>query len=382
MDEVSIIGVDLAKQVFQLHGAAADGRVVFRRRVRRAKLLPFFSGQPACEVVMEACGSAHYWAREIGALGHRVRLIAPAYVKPFVKRQKNDAADAEAIVEAAQRPTMRFVAVKSAERQASAMVFKTRDLLVRQRTSLVNALRAHLAEFGLVAAKGMCHVGRLAAVLDDDATLPEPVRRLCGELIASIGELTARIDRLDREVKERARTDELARRLQTIPSAACWPRPFQGSDRRPPGLRWNWAGHGPGARGPGAAARDVRPWPRSRRLDRPDAAAAFERRGQPARQDLEDGPARPPASLDHRCQCRRSLGKTTGIGRSPGARGLLAGWHARAQAADAGDGGTGQQDSTHRLGLDGQRRCLPGSRSRCLNGRPAARLSRMGGERA
>ena len=217
MGEVSIIGIDLAKHVFQLHGAAADGRVVFRRRVRREKLLAFFDAQPACDVVMEACGGAHYWAREIGGLGHRVRLVAPAYVKPFVKRQKNDAADAEAIVEAAQRPTMRFVAVKSAERQASAMVFKTRDLLVRQRTSLTNALRAHLAEFGLVAAKGICHVGRLAAVLDDDATLPEPVRRLCGELIVSIGELTERIDRLDREVKERARTDELARRLQTIP---------------------------------------------------------------------------------------------------------------------------------------------------------------------
>ncbi|MCB1993720.1 MAG: IS110 family transposase [Geminicoccaceae bacterium] len=217
MDEVSIIGVDLAKHVFQLHGAAADGRVVFRRRVRREQLLPFLAARPACGVVMEACGSAHYWAREIGALGHRVRLVAPAYVKPFVKRQKNDAADAEAIVEAAQRPTMRFVAVKSAEQQASAMVFKTRDLLVRQRTSLVNALRAHMAEFGLVAPKGICHVGRLEALLAEDTTLPEPVRRLCGELLALIAGLTERLGVLDREVRERARTDELARRLQKIP---------------------------------------------------------------------------------------------------------------------------------------------------------------------
>ena len=123
MGEVSIIGIDLAKHVFQLHGAAADGRVVFRRRVRREKLLAFFDAQPACDVVMEACRRALLGA-EIGGLGHRVRLVAPAYVKPFVKRQKNDAADAEAIVEAAQRPTMRFVAVKSAERQASATVFE------------------------------------------------------------------------------------------------------------------------------------------------------------------------------------------------------------------------------------------------------------------
>jgi transposase len=191
--------------------------VVFRRRARREQLLAFFAAQPACDVVMEACGSAHYWAREIGGLGHRVRLVAPAYVKPFVKRQKNDAADAEAIVEVAQRPTMRFVAVKSAERQAAAMVFKTRDLLVRQRTSLVNALRAHLAEFGLVAPKGICHVGRLEALLAEDTTLPEPVRRLCGELVALIAGLTARLDMLDREVREHARTDELARRLQKIP---------------------------------------------------------------------------------------------------------------------------------------------------------------------
>lgn len=218
MSEVSIIGIDLAKHVFQLHGAAADGKVLFRRRVRRERLLAFLASQPACEVVMEACGSAHYWGREIAALGHRVRLVAPAYVKPFVKRQKHDAADAEAIVEAAQRPTMRFVAVKSVEQQASAMVFKTRDLLVRQRTSLVNAVRAHLAEFGVIAPKGLCHVGRLAGLAEEaGGALPEPVRRLCGELLASIGEPTTRIDRLDREVKERARADEVARRLQTIP---------------------------------------------------------------------------------------------------------------------------------------------------------------------
>jgi transposase len=215
--EVNIIGIDLAKHVFQLHGAAADGKVLFRRRVRREKLIGFLASQPACDVVMEACGSAHYWAREIGGLGHRVRLIAPAYVKQFVKRQKNDAADAEAIVEAAQRPTMRFVAVKSAEQQASGMVFKARDLLVRQRSNLVNAVRAHLAEFGVVAPKGLCHVGRLAGLVDEaGSALPEPVRRLCGELLDLITVLNERIGALDRKVRERARADEMARRLMTI----------------------------------------------------------------------------------------------------------------------------------------------------------------------
>jgi transposase len=132
--EVSTIGLDLAKTVFRAHGADASGEVIFRKKLRRDKLLGFFAGQPRCLVAMEACASAHYWAREIGALGHETRLIPPAYVKPFVKRQKNDMAHAEAICEAAQRPTMRFVAPKSAEAQGAAVVFRTRDLLVRQRT--------------------------------------------------------------------------------------------------------------------------------------------------------------------------------------------------------------------------------------------------------
>src|SRR5262245_20116925 len=134
VSEVSTIGLDLAKRVFQAHGADASGKVVFRKRLRREQVLPFFAGRPACVVAMEACSSAHYWARAIGELGHTVRLIPPAYVKPFVKRQKNDSSDAEAICEAAQRPTMRFVAVKSEAAQASAAIFRTRDLLVRQRT--------------------------------------------------------------------------------------------------------------------------------------------------------------------------------------------------------------------------------------------------------
>ena len=146
--------MDLAKNVFQAHGADASGAVLFRKKLRRHQVLAFFAAQPPCTVAMEACASAHHWAREIGRLGHAVRLIPPAYVKPFVKRQKNDAADAEAICEAAQRPTMRFVAAKSEEEQAAAVVFRARDLLVQQRTQIINALRGHLAEFGLVVAKG------------------------------------------------------------------------------------------------------------------------------------------------------------------------------------------------------------------------------------
>ena len=142
MKEASIIGLDLAKRSFQAHGALADGRVAFRKKLTREKVLGFLAEQPRCVVAMEACGSAHHWGRAIRDAGHEVRLIPPAYVKPFVKRQKNDAADAEAIAEAASRPTMRFVAVKTEEQQARAMLFRTRDLLVRQRTQLINAHHA------------------------------------------------------------------------------------------------------------------------------------------------------------------------------------------------------------------------------------------------
>jgi transposase len=146
VEEVSTIGLDIAKSVFQAHGADAAGRELFSKRITRAKLLAFFAGQPRCLVAMEACGGAHHWARELAQMGHHVRLIPPAYVKPFVKRQKNDAADAEAICEAAQRPNMRFVAIKSEEQQASGLVFRTRDLLVRQRTQTINAIRGHMAD--------------------------------------------------------------------------------------------------------------------------------------------------------------------------------------------------------------------------------------------
>jgi transposase len=218
VSEASTIGLDLAKRVFQAHGADASGKVVFRKRLRREQVLAFFAGRAACVVAMEACSSAHYWAREIGELGHTVRLIPPAYVKPFVKRQKNDATDAEAICEAAQRPTMRFVSVKSEAAQANAVVFRTRDLLVRQRTQAINALRGHLGEHGVVVAKGPSHVAKLIAHVEDPATgLPEAARTVLRVLIASLQFLSERIDLLDREIARRAREDKEVRRLTTIP---------------------------------------------------------------------------------------------------------------------------------------------------------------------
>src|ERR1700749_1146841 len=161
MEQATTIGLDIAKHVFQVHGANATGHVLFRKRITRAKLLGFLAAQARCVVAMEACAGAHYWAREIAKLGHHVRLISPAYAKPFIKRQKNDAADAEAICEAAQRPSMRFVAVKSEEKQAAGLLFRTAVLLVRQGNQCVNALRGHLMAYGLVAAKGPGHVFKL-----------------------------------------------------------------------------------------------------------------------------------------------------------------------------------------------------------------------------
>jgi transposase len=218
VDQVSTIGLDTAKHVFQLHGADCEGNVVFRKKLPRAKLLAFFAAQPLCVVALEACGGSHYWAREIGKLGHKVRLIAPKYVKPFVKRQKNDAADAEAICEAAQRPTMRFVAVKSEAAQAGGLVFRTRDLLVRQRTQTINALRGHMTEYGVVVAKGAAHVARLVERLEDPRLqIPDEARSVMRVLTSWLRDLEVKIAELDVEITKRAKEDEVARRLTSIP---------------------------------------------------------------------------------------------------------------------------------------------------------------------
>src|SRR3954449_6946620 len=201
MNQVSTVGLDLAKYIFQLHGADSAGAVVFRKKLRRGQLLAFLATLPPCTVAMEACGSAHDWGREIAKLGHTVKLISPAYVKPFVKRQKNDRADAEAVCEAAQGPTMRFVALKSEDTQAAAVVFRTRDLLVRQRTQAINALRGHLAEFGVIAAKGPVHTSKLIAVIEDPASdLPQAARGILAVLVEQLRSLDERVAVLDREV--------------------------------------------------------------------------------------------------------------------------------------------------------------------------------------
>ncbi len=219
MEEVSIIGVDLAKNVFQLHGAAADGSVVYRRKLSRPQFARFMADHPACKVAMEACPSAHHWARELTGYGHRVRLIAPHYVKPFLKRQKNDAADAEAIVEAALRPTMRFVEPKTAEQQARAVAFRTREQLVKQRTEAVNALRSHLYEFGNIAPMGIGHVPRLARVVaDPDAGIPDLARDICRMLLEQIAQLADRITALKARIAAMSNEAEMPRRLQTMHS--------------------------------------------------------------------------------------------------------------------------------------------------------------------
>lgn len=219
MSEVTTIGLDIAKNVFHAHGADASGRALFSRKISRTKLLEFFARQPRCMVALEACGGAHHWARELTLLGHEVKLIPPAYVKPFVKRNKNDAVDAEAICEAAQRPSMRFVAIKSEAQQASALVFRTRDLLVRQRTQLINAIRGHLTEYGWIVPKGPSHIALLSDMLEGEmgSSLPEAARPMFRTMLDLLGQLNAKIGELDKEIARRAREDTVARRLMTIP---------------------------------------------------------------------------------------------------------------------------------------------------------------------
>ncbi len=217
-EKISVIGLDLAKNVFQLHAVDEAGDVIIRRQLRRNQLLQFFEKLPRCLVGMEACSTSHYWARELGRQGFEVKLMPPAYVKPYVKRGKNDAADAEAICEAVTRPTMRFVPVKSCERQALLMQHKTRDLLVRQRTALINALRGHLAEFGIVTSQG--RLGLRAAIEALSAAqefLPEPSWQPFEHIRKQLEELTHKIAELDRIILRWCRNEAAARRLMTIP---------------------------------------------------------------------------------------------------------------------------------------------------------------------
>lgn len=218
MTEIAIVGLDLANRVFQVHGATAAGSVAIRKKLSRAQVLAFFADLPPCVVAMEACATAHYWAREIGALGHTVRLVPPAYVKPFVKRQKNDAADAEAIAEAASRPTMRFVEPKSPRQQARAMVFRTRDLFVRQRTQTINALRAHLAEHGLIAAQGLSNLAGIQRMVDEGAADLDPlIAETARVYLEQINDLSSRIAKMEATLKHEAARSDTSSRLMTMP---------------------------------------------------------------------------------------------------------------------------------------------------------------------
>jgi transposase len=214
----TMIGVDLAKSIFQVHGALMSGKEQFRKRLTRPQFWKFMAGHSPAVVVMEACGSAHFWAWEMIKIGHDVKLIAPQYVKPFVKRQKNDAADAEAIVIAAQPPEMRFVEPKTEEQQARAVLFRGRERLVRQRTELVNALRAVLYEFGYTAPQGLRQLKRIEAIVEEpNSDLPALVREECQGLIEQIFEKTVRIDTKTKRAKNIAAQTDTARRLQTMP---------------------------------------------------------------------------------------------------------------------------------------------------------------------
>jgi transposase len=216
--QITTIGLDIAKNVFQVHGVDGDGRVVLRKKVRRDKLLAVFGALPRCLVGMEACATSHYWARELETLGHRVKLMPPAYVKAYVKRNKNDAADAEAICEAVTRPSMRFVAIKSANAQSILMLHRARQLLVRQRTAQVSALRAHLAEYGIIAPKGRAHVRDLIKVLgQEDAPLPDLARQTLFLIAEMIDGLSQQIRKIEVELLAWHRTHPVCQRLETIP---------------------------------------------------------------------------------------------------------------------------------------------------------------------
>lgn len=214
MDQPTIIGLDLAKSVFQVHSVSADGTAVLRRQLRRGQVLAFFARLDPCLIGMEVCSGAHHWARELAALGHDVRLMPAAYVKPYVKRGKTDRADAEAICEAVTRPTMRFVPVKSAEAQAALLDHKARDFLIRQQTQTVNTIRAHLAEFGIVVAKGIHNVDRL---LEAAAQPPEAARPALELLADQLRDLRERIETVTKRIEAAQKADPLARRLATIP---------------------------------------------------------------------------------------------------------------------------------------------------------------------
>ena len=219
MEKITTIGLDLAKHVFQVHGVDAEGATVLRKQLRRSQVVAFFARLPSCLVGLEACATAHYWARELRAVGHEVLLMPAQYVKAYVKRNKNDAADAEAICEAVRRPTMRFVPIKTAEEQAGLLLHRGRERLVRQRTALVNALRGHLAEFGVIAPLGLRNVGGLIAIVRDetDTRLPDLARQVLQVLAGQIEQVDQAVVTLEKQLMAWHKSNPVSQRLATIP---------------------------------------------------------------------------------------------------------------------------------------------------------------------
>src|SRR4030088_1200047 len=217
--QITTIGIDIAKNVFQVHGIDAKEKVVARKQLRRSRVITFFKALPPCLIGMEACATAHYWARELTKLGHEVRLMPAKDVKAYVKRNKNDAADGEAICEAVRRPTMRFVRIKSAEQQGQLMQHRTRDVLIRQRTQIINALRAHLAELGIVAAQGNAGVNELRAIVTDeqDTRLPIDARATVIVLAAQSFAVESVLGAIEKRIKLQLRSGGGSQRVETIP---------------------------------------------------------------------------------------------------------------------------------------------------------------------
>jgi len=217
VEQITRIGMDTSKHIFQLHGVTAAGEPALRRKLRRKEMVTFFEKLAPTVIAIEASGASHHWARLLQSFGHSVKLIAPQLVKPYVKRGKNDAADAEALCEASSRPTMRFVPVKTAEQQAALMLVGVRDRLIRNRTQLANAIRSYAAEFGLTAAKGKAHLGLLLERTQGDESLPALARELFAAQAKEYVQLQAQIDEVDARLMSWHRADECSRRLAKIP---------------------------------------------------------------------------------------------------------------------------------------------------------------------
>ena len=335
--QISTIGLDIAKNVFQVHGIDAAEKVVVRKRLRRRQVLEFFKALPQCLIGIEACATAHYWARELTKLGHRVRLMPAKDVKAYVKRNKNDSADAEAICEAVRRPTMRFVQIKSAEQQGRLMLHRTRDLLMRQRTQVINALRAHLAELGIVAAQGREGIKELLKIIasEADARLPVDAHTSLVVLAAELQAMQTLIGSIEKRIMAQHRLNEASQRLESIP--------------------------GIGVIGATAIAATV-PDPKVFRSGR-DFAAWI---GIVPREDSTGGKQKlGPISKQGDRYLRRILvvGACAVLryARHTAGEVSLAHTTSRSQTVQSGRGGACQQDGAHRLGSTGQGRHLSGA---------------------